>query len=173
MLKCSIVRAYASAPAGGSKAKGGQAKTAIKISTGLKADMPALAFYKPLPKTAPLPDVRHITVSIIVLSFIPSLPAQPESVDLNPSPTWQNPSETLLRAIDLDMRGRLDHAGRYADLFATSAPNRIPIGSVVLVDYVSSRTQPRLQSFSGVLLEVQHRGIMTNFTLRYFVLVLF
>lgn len=40
----------------------------------------------------------------------------------------------------------------------------------MLVDYVSSRTQPRLQSFAGVLLEVKHAGVMTNFTLRHTVL---
>lgn len=52
------------AAATGSKSKGGQAKTAIKTSTGLKADIPALPFYKPLPKTGPLPDASLIRVSI-------------------------------------------------------------------------------------------------------------
>ena len=74
-----------------------------------------------------------------------------------------------MRSIDLDLRKRYDFDDRWK-LFSENAPDdltgsknnkdRIPIGSVVLVSQVSSRTVPRVQNFAGILVSVKRNGII-------------
>ncbi len=53
----------------------------------------------------------------------------------------------------MDLVERLDTDGRFG-LFAEESSQRATIGSVLMVEFVTSRTQPRLQVFAGVLVKV-------------------
>ena len=44
------------------------------------------------------------------------------------------------------------------------------LGSAVVVEQVSSRTQPRKQLFSGLVVSKRERGIRSSFTVRGFIL---
>lgn len=44
------------------------------------------------------------------------------------------------------------------------------LGAVVVVEQVSSRTQPRKQLFSGVVVSKREKGLASSFTLRGYVL---
>ncbi|KAJ3396703.1 hypothetical protein HDU92_002069 [Lobulomyces angularis] len=145
------IRHQSKSPTVGSKAKGGQAKTAVKVSTTLKADLPALPLFKPKPKTHLNPSTTNLTHDMC---------------DLQYDPNSQKYLKQVLLGIDLDMRKRLDFDNRFIMFSSQDEKKRIPVGSILQVDFVTSRTQPRAQTFAGALLEVKRKGIMTNFTLR-------
>ena len=132
----------------GSKSKGGTAKTAIKTGVSLKADTAVLPPFLPFQKTSKL---KHI-----------------KSTLLKPSPTSYRPTEILTSFIDSDLLARYDKK-EYIKLF-TDVNHLIPLGSVIMVDYVSSLTQPRMQSFAGILIAINKCGVATNFTVRHLVL---
>ncbi|RKO87425.1 translation protein SH3-like domain-containing protein, partial [Blyttiomyces helicus] len=55
-------------------------------------------------------------------------------------------------------------------LFKYGASTAVQPGSVLLVERIASRSQPRPIAFAGVLIAIRRRGIMTNITLRNYVL---
>jgi ribosomal protein L19 len=88
---------------------------------------------------------------------------KPTTVQLQHHPRYKYPAQSLLRAIDIENRLRYDVDGR-SELFFSETP--VELGSILIVDMVSSRITPQRRSFAGVLMGFTSRGLTSNLTLR-------
>ncbi|KAJ3080189.1 hypothetical protein HK102_003233 [Quaeritorhiza haematococci] len=123
-------------------------------NTDTADEIAPLGPFSPRPVVTPLQNMEHV---------------RPEELELPPHIRWQRPNKALMRSIDVDLRTRYDFDER-AKLFSSSSPDSVPLGSILLVEQVSSRTQPRVQTFAGVLVSIRRKGVSSNFTLRNYVL---
>ncbi|KAI8923042.1 translation protein SH3-like domain-containing protein [Entophlyctis helioformis] len=117
-------------------------------------DGDALPLFVPKAALPRLPDVRGIP---------------PRELELHDDRRAHKPQRVLLRAIDLEHRVRFDADGR-TQLMSRESPSALQTGSIVLVEYVNSRSKARKQYFAGVLMEIRRKGIMSSIVLRNYVM---
>jgi ribosomal protein L19 len=99
----------------------------------------------------------------------------PTKVQLQHHPRYRYPAQSLMRAIDIENRFRYDTDKRTQLFFSIdTAPEKVneesqtdndlvvKPGCILLVDMISSRVNPQRRSFSGVVLGVTKRGIMSS-----------
>ncbi|GAC97405.1 likely mitochondrial ribosomal protein [Pseudozyma hubeiensis SY62] len=65
-----------------------------------------------------------------------------------------------------ELRARYDPGNRLTKLFDRKSADRIPPGSVLIVESWTSPLKTNFSSFSGVLIAVRRRGVSTSFVLR-------
>ncbi|KAJ8322824.1 structural constituent of ribosome [Batrachochytrium dendrobatidis] len=106
------------------------------------------------PALKKLPDVRGVL---------------PKDIELPNDPGANKTFRVMMRAIDLEHRVRHDHDGR-TQLISKSSPNAIVPGSIVLIEYVASRTMAKKQYFAGVLMAIRRKGIMSSVVVRNYVI---
>ncbi|KAL2918572.1 structural constituent of ribosome [Polyrhizophydium stewartii] len=117
-------------------------------------DGEALPYFKPKQALERLPNVVGI---------------RPRDLELHADRRERHPNRVLMRAVDLEHRVRHDMDGR-TQLITRGSPQAIPTGSVVMIEYVNSRSKARKQYFAGVLMEIRRKGIMSSLVLRNFVM---
>lgn len=75
-------------------------------------------------------------------------------------------SRGTLATLHSELRTQYDPTGRFTAMFARRSRERIPPGSVLMVETWSNSKQTNTGSFSGILLAVRRRGTSTSFVLR-------
>ncbi len=131
-----LVRAYAT-----------EAKTAVKKKgADQEADMPALQPFVPkMPSTPNIPDVTGV---------------DPKDLGIRWKKEWQAPHHTLMRGIDVTLREQYDQQNRWLTF-----DKEMKLGSIVMVESVSSRTIPKRQVVTGVVVKKEYCGIASHYTI--------
>ncbi|PWN48759.1 hypothetical protein IE53DRAFT_412092 [Violaceomyces palustris] len=83
-----------------------------------------------------------------------------------------NITRGVMPRVNSDLRTKYDPENRLSRFFDKGSKDRIPPGSVLVVESWTSPTKTGFSSFSGVLLGVRRRGVSTSFVLRNLVLKL-
>ena len=89
-----------------------------------------------------------------------------------PPPQPKSIYRGVMPKVHEDLRARYDPGNRLTRLFDRNSPDRIPPGSVLVVESWTSPLKTGFSSFSGVLLAVRRRGVSTSFVLRNLVMKL-
>ncbi|KAN0064141.1 hypothetical protein ACQY0O_003308 [Thecaphora frezii] len=89
-----------------------------------------------------------------------------------PPPEPKSIFKGVMPRVHYDLRARYDPANRFTKLFDRDSPDRIPPGSVLVVESWTSPLKTGFSSFSGVLIAVRRRGVSTSFVLRNLVVKL-
>lgn len=71
-----------------------------------------------------------------------------------------------MASLTQDMRHQHDPTGRLTALFSRTSTERVPPGSVLLVETWTNASKTTFSTFSGVLLAVRRRGTATSIVLR-------
>ncbi|WFD07443.1 hypothetical protein MVES1_002808 [Malassezia vespertilionis] len=71
-----------------------------------------------------------------------------------------------MRRVDAQLTSQLDPDEKIARLFSRRSPERVPSGSIVLVESYLTPAKTNTTTFSGVLIAVRRAGVATSFVLR-------
>ncbi|CBQ71578.1 related to 50S ribosomal protein L19 [Sporisorium reilianum SRZ2] len=121
------------------------------------------------PKSAPnaQPKQRSATYPFSSAALIPDVPAFVSTKKgITPPPAPKTIFDAVMPRVHADLRARYDPGNRLTKLFDRKSPERIPPGSVLIVESWTSPLKTNFSSFSGVLIAVRRRGVSTSFVLR-------
>lgn len=114
----------------------------------------------------PPPNSLHLTAS-------PAYPYAPNATIKNtPVPSNSNMSEKrpnrrgIMAGLHAELKQEYDPSSKLTSLFSRKSSERIPVGSVVLVETYTNATKTGMSTFSGILLAVRRRGVSTSFVIR-------
>ncbi|SOV09846.1 related to 50S ribosomal protein L19 [Ustilago sp. UG-2017a] len=100
-------------------------------------------------------------------ALIPDVPAFVSTKkDITPPPEPRTIFDAVMPRVHSDLRARYDPDNRLTKLFDRKSPERIPPGSVLIVESWTSPLKTNFSTFSGVLIAVRRRGVSTSFVLR-------
>jgi ribosomal protein L19 len=100
-----------------------------------------------MPAVGNLPDISHL---------------KPTDIQLKANPLFKKQPQTLLRQIDLENRFRY-FPSRQEMFFGKK---EIKPGCILLVDQITSRLNPQVKYFAGVVLGIRESGITSNVVLK-------
>ncbi|KAI9102728.1 translation protein SH3-like domain-containing protein [Phlyctochytrium arcticum] len=95
--------------------------------------------------------------------------ARSQELETSHGPRGVRQGARLMQSISNYLVNRLDVDGREQLMRGGSASGVEP-GSVLMVEYITSRSRPRTQIFAGVLVAIRRKDVMTNIILRNYVL---
>ncbi|KAJ1018569.1 hypothetical protein NDA16_004851 [Ustilago loliicola] len=100
-------------------------------------------------------------------ALIPNVPAFVSTKqNITPPPEPKTIFDAVMPRVHSDLRARYDPGNRLTKLFDRKSPERIPPGSVLIVESWTSPLKTNFSTFSGVLIAVRRRGVSTSFVLR-------
>ncbi|SNX88075.1 related to 50S ribosomal protein L19 [Melanopsichium pennsylvanicum] len=100
-------------------------------------------------------------------ALIPEVPAFVSTKKgITPPPAPKSMFDGVMPRVHSDLRTRYDPGNRLTKLFDRKSPERIPPGSVLIIESWTSPLKTNFSSFSGVLIAVRRRGVSTSFVLR-------
>ena len=100
-------------------------------------------------------------------ALVPEVPAFVSTKqNVTPPPAPKTIFDAVMPRVHTDLRARYDPGNRLTKLFDRKSPERIPPGSVLIVESWTSPLKTNFSSFSGVLIAVRRRGVSTSFVLR-------
>jgi large subunit ribosomal protein L19 len=98
------------------------------------------------------------------------IPEVPEFIStkqgVTPPPQAKSVLSGVMPRVHSELRARYDPGNRLTKLFDRQSRERIPPGSVLIVESWTSPLKTNFSSFSGVLIAVRRRGVSTSFVLR-------
>ncbi|PWY98422.1 hypothetical protein BCV70DRAFT_193065, partial [Testicularia cyperi] len=98
------------------------------------------------------------------------IPDVPEFVStkkgVTPPPEPKSMFSAVMPRVHSDLRARYDPGNRLTKLFDRNSPDRIPPGSVLVVESWTSPLKTNFSTFSGVLIAIRRRGVSSSFVLR-------
>ncbi|EPQ27660.1 uncharacterized protein PFL1_04798 [Pseudozyma flocculosa PF-1] len=129
-----------------------------------------------LSTTSKQDNAKHTPAKPYPFSDNAIVPGQPQfqstKVGKKPPPAPKTIFNGVMPRVHADLRARYDPDNRLTKLFDRDSPDRIPPGSVLVVETWTSPLKTGFSSFSGVLLAIRRRGVSTSFVLRNLVVKL-
>ena len=112
--------------------------------------MEPLGFFTPKPPLGSrLPDISKVSA---------------ETLDIPMHRRFKKPHLQLIHAIELEHRLRCDYDGR-TELFRTNSGREVFPGSILRIEQVTSRSNPRKLVYTGILKEVYKNSISSSIVL--------
>jgi large subunit ribosomal protein L19 len=71
-----------------------------------------------------------------------------------------------MATVEAQLRAERDPTSRFTSLFSRNSKDRIPPGSVVLVETYTNGTKSSFSTFAGILIAIRRRGLSSSFVLR-------
>ncbi|SPO31841.1 related to 50S ribosomal protein L19 [Ustilago trichophora] len=100
-------------------------------------------------------------------ALIPEVPAFVSTKKgITPPPAPKTIFDAVMPRVHSELRARYDPGNRLTKLFDRKSADRIPSGSVLIVESWTTPLKTNFSSFSGVLIAVRRRGVSTSFVLR-------
>lgn len=100
-----------------------------------------------MPAVGSLPEIRGV---------------KPTDIQLKANPLFRKQPQTLMRQIDLENRFR--YFSSRQDMFF--GKKEVKPGCILLVDQITSRLNPQVKYFAGVVLGIRESGITSNIVLK-------
>ncbi|CDU21988.1 related to 50S ribosomal protein L19 [Sporisorium scitamineum] len=136
------------------------------LSTSQAKPQPASTSAKAVPNTQQQQQ-RSAVYPFSSAALIPDVPAFVSTKKgITPPPEPKAIFDAVMPRVHSELRARYDPGNRLTKLFDRKSPQRIPPGSVLIVESWTSPLKTNFSSFSGVLIAVRRRGVSTSFVLR-------
>jgi large subunit ribosomal protein L19 len=71
-----------------------------------------------------------------------------------------------MAAVEAQLRSERDPTSRFTSLFSRTSKDRIPPGSVLLVETYTTASKTSTSTFAGILIAIRRRGVSSSFVLR-------
>jgi len=72
----------------------------------------------------------------------------------------------VMATVEAQLRAERDPNSKFTSLFSRTATDRIPPGSVLLVETYTNSSKTSFSTFAGILIAIRRRGLSSSFVLR-------